>query len=514
MAVSANKNDYMNKQIPDNTDTGLYLKYGRRPAGSNDKVQAVLWPVWIHKVLYPEVQQPKMNLYQKVVMRLIRAKTHDAEDIAQLTGMHINLVKLIQAELYSRGWINALATTLTEDGVNVINEADQQSELLASGYLFQDAYTGRLWPRIEKRLNILEPVDPTTVHPEFRQDRKTGRTFKPFKPSATLRRSSQPDARAASKAWQDYRSDYRYARQLYSSCQIPEQISLSGIRIQDVQPELAWIVVWITPGNADNLWSIKDPFNIRDEAWWLTNNLSQLLESDHNLLKRLGQLIDQPEPENQTVSEWLNSLQQQAQIQVMLECPWANNEPDIAAAISILLTRKKTISDGQKYQNDLEAAITESQKLLEVLMQWLIKTYPANTGSIPKSGKTDSKLHKQLLLALGLPAMTEDVADTLSRQSLQGVIRSLSMPTSSLKALFFAAALGSVGNPEHPLKSLDAQQLQLERLLKLADLRNQASHGNSRFTGKQYQEITEAHALEQIAYALSFTEHFKEWIHG
>ena len=40
-----------------------------------------------------------MNLYQKVVMRLIRAKTHDAEDIAQLTGMHINLVKLIQAEL-------------------------------------------------------------------------------------------------------------------------------------------------------------------------------------------------------------------------------------------------------------------------------------------------------------------------------------------------------------------------------------------------------------------------------
>lgn len=514
MAVFANNNDYMNKQIPDTTDTGLYLKYGRRPSGPTDKVQAVLWPVRIHKVLYPEVQQPKMNLYQKVVMRLIRAKTHDAEDIAQLTGMHINLVKLIQAELYSRGWINAQATTLTEKGINAINEADQQSEQLSSGYLFQDAYTGKLWPRIEKRLNILDPVDPTTVYPEFQQDRKTGRTFKPFKPSATLLRPSQPDARMALKAWQDYRSDYRSARQLCSSSQIPEQIRLSGIRMQDVQPELAWIVVWITPGNANNLWSIKDPFDIRDEAWWLTNNLSQLLESDHNLLKRLGQLIDQPEPENQTVSEWLTSLQQQAQLQVMLDFPWANSKPDIAAAISVLLTRKKTISDGQKHQNDLEAAVTESQKLLEVLMQWLIKSYPASAGSLPKTPKHDPDLNKRLLSALKLPAMTTKVTDKLCRQNLQGVIKSISMPTSSLKALVFAAALGSVGNPEHPLKSLSEQQLQLERLLKLADLRNQTSHGNSRHTGKQYQKITETIAVEQIDYALDFTERFKEWING
>ncbi len=514
MAVSANNNDYMNTQIPDNTDTALYLKYGRRPSGPNDKVQAVLWPVWVHNVLYPEVQQPKMNLYQKVVMRLIRAKTHDAEDIAQLTGMHINLVKLIQAELYSRGWINALATTLTEDGVNAINEADQQSEQLASGYLFQDAYTGTLWPRIEKHLNILEPVDPTSMYPEFQLDRKTGHTFKPFKPTATLRRPSQPDARAALKAWQDYHSDYRSARQLYSSSQIPEQIRLSGIRMLDVQAELAWIVVWITPGNAYNLWSIKDPFNIRDEAWWLTASLPQLLESDRNLVKRLGQLIDQPEPENQTVSEWLASLQQQAQLQVMLDYPWANSEPDIAAAISVLLTRKETISNGQKHQNDLEAAVTESQKLLEVLMQWLIKTYPTNTGSLPKAPRHDPDLNKRLLTELKLPAMTSMVIDNLCRQNLQSAINNLRKPSSSLKGLVFAAALGSVGNTDHPLKSLTAQQLELDRLLKLADLRNQTSHGNSRFTGKQYQDITEAHTLEQIDYALGFTEHFKEWING
>tara|TARA_R110002167_G_C12704686_1_gene654214 strand:+ start:6808 stop:8349 length:1542 start_codon:yes stop_codon:yes gene_type:complete len=513
MAVSANPNGHMNNNQSLNTDTGLYLKYGRRPQGPNDKVQAVLWPVWVHKVLYPDVQQPRMNLYQKAVLRLIRAKTHDAADISQLTGMHLNLVKLIQAELYSRGWINS-AKDLTVDGINAINEADQQSEQLASGYLFQDAHTGKLWPRIEKQLNIMEPVDPSARFPEFLRDRKTGRTFKPDKLSGNYRQPSKPDTQAALKAWQDYRSDYRAARQLHSNSQIPEQIRLSGILMQDTPPELDWIVVWITASNTVTLWSIKDPFDIRDEAWWLNNSLPQLLETDRNLLKRLGQIISEPEPDNQTVSEWLASLQEQAQLRVMLNYPWASKEPDIAAAISVLLTRKETIASGQKHQNDLEAAITESQKLLEVLMQWLIKSNPTNTGSMPRYRKNDHAINKQLLTKLGLPAITEPVADTLCRQSLQGAIKSLSTPSSSLKGLVFAAALGSVGNTNHPLKTLTDKQLQLDRLLDLADLRNQTSHGNSRHTGKQYQEITAAIALKQIDYALGFTEHFKEWING
>lgn len=514
MAVSAKPNGHMNKTPPDHTDTGLYLQYGRRPQGPNHKMEAVLWPVWVHKVLYPEVQQPQMNLYQKAVLRLIRAKTHDAEDIAQLTGMHLNLVKLIRAELYSRGWINDQATTLTTEGINAINEADQQSEQLTSGYLFQDAHTGELWPRIEKRLNIIDPVDPAARFPEFQRDRKTGQTFKPYKPSGNYHQPAKPDTQAALKAWQDYRSDYRAARQLHSNGQIPEQIRLSGIRVQDNPPELAWIVVWITPSNDLTLWSIKDPFNIQDEAWWLTGSLPQLLEADHNLLKRLGQLIDQPEPEDQTVSEWLASLREQSQLQIMLDYPWAQKDPDIAAAISVLLTRKETIVSGQKHQNDLEAAITESQKLLEVLMQWLIKTYPANTGSLPKHNKSDHELNKKLLTALALPAFTDQVIETLSRQSLKAAISTLRTPSSSLKGLVFAAALGSLGHDNHPFKQLTEQQLQLRKLLDLADLRNQTSHGNSRHTGKQYQEITEAIALEQIDYALGFTEQFKEWING
>lgn len=495
-------------------DSSTYLKYGRRPPGKNDQVQAVLWPVMVHRVLYPEVKQPGMNLFQKAVLRLIRAKTHDAEDIAQLTGLHTDLIKLIQAQLLSRGWINDQATELTDTGIKAINEEDDQTEQLASGYLFQDAVTGELWPRIDNKFKVMEARNPEEKYPEFIQDRKTGYPLKPFKPRPPSTHCVQPDTKDALNAWQDYRADYRAARQLHTSSQIPEQVKLSGIRFQTEQPESSWILVWVTPSHDSNLWSIKDPFDIRDEAWWLKDTLPQLLENNNHLLKQLAKLIGQAEPDEQTFAECLQSLKEQSMLNVMQNYPWAQKEPDIAAAISVLLTRKETLEHGQNHKNDLEAAVTESQKLLEVLMQWLIKTFPANTGSLPKQNKNNHELNKKRLAALALPAFTDQVIEPLSRQSLKAAISTLRTPSSSLKGLVFAAALGSKGHDNHPFKQLTNQQLQLRKLLDLADLRNQTSHGNSRHTGKHYQEITVKIAVEQIDYALLFTEHFKEWING
>ena len=488
-------------------DVGTYLNYSSKPPG---KAKALLWPVLVHRVLYPEVNQPKMNLFQKVVMRLIRAKTHDVGDIALLTGLHINLVKLIQAQLLSRGWINDKATDLTEVGLKVIHEEDVQSEQLASGYLFQDALTGKLWPRIEKRLAIIEPINSDEKFPVFAQNRKTGKTQKPFKTRFKKVSYTAPSMQDMLSAWQDYRSDYRAAQQLGYLSKSVKRVTLSGLTYQSEMPESAWVFVWVTPSQDSKLWSIKDPFDIRDEAWWLEDSLPPLLESDSNLARALGKLIGQPEPDNQTVSEWLISLQEQADLQVMLDYPWVKNDPDIASALAVLIKRREMLESGQNHNNDLQAAVIEAQKLLEVLMQWLIKSFPANIGSVPR--KSNSQVNKQKLLALALPAFTESVCTTLSRQNLQAAIKSFNKPKSSLKSLVFTAALGAVGNEDHPLKFLSKQQLQLDKLLDLADLRNDAGHGNSRHTGKVYTEITIEIAQECIEYALQFTEQFKEWI--
>lgn len=84
-------------------ESGLYLKFDAKPRG---KRKALLWPVLVHRVLYPDPKRPQLNLLQRAVLGLVRAKTVRAEDLAELTGLHLNLIKLIQAQcVVMDGWL-------------------------------------------------------------------------------------------------------------------------------------------------------------------------------------------------------------------------------------------------------------------------------------------------------------------------------------------------------------------------------------------------------------------------
>ncbi len=91
------------------TETGTFLKFGEKP---NVKSKPILWPVMVYRVLYPEIQTPRINLFQRAILGLIRAKTTRAETIADLTGLHQDLVKLIFAQSRSNGWLDEKAVVM------------------------------------------------------------------------------------------------------------------------------------------------------------------------------------------------------------------------------------------------------------------------------------------------------------------------------------------------------------------------------------------------------------------
>lgn len=490
-------------------ETGCFLNYGRKPRG---KTQPLLWPVQVHQVLYPAVADDALNLFQITLLRLVQAGSHQADEIAALTGLHTDLIRLIQAQLYSRGLLDDQARELTGAGLAALDEEDAQREQLATGYLFQDAITGQLWPRIEAQLAVIEPVDPQAQFPTFSVERKTGKTWMPFLAKAGRQAISVPDQQAILKAWQDYRADFRAARQLHSAGALPGQIRLSQFQQAAAAPFSARVLVWVSAAHNARLWRISDPFDIREQAWWLDDSLAAMVADNRPLAGRLARLIDQPAPEQQTVEQWLQSLQQQVTFRVTLDYPWLEKEPDLAAVLAPLLELQARLEAEQPHRNDREAAITNSQKLLEVLMQWLIHRFPGDTAALPKVKRHCRDRNKALLLALALPAFTEPVCETLAGQSLSSVRQTLKRPRGSLKGLLFAAALATAGKDNHPLQTLSAAQLQLDKLLALAELRNQTSHGNSRYTGKEYTEITVEIAQAQIAYALRLIEQFREWI--
>jgi hypothetical protein len=145
-------------------------------------------------------------------------------------------------------------------------------------------------------------------------------------------------------------------------------------------------------------------------------------------------------------------------------------------------------------------------------MQWLIKTYPADTRSIPPRKDWNWKLNQRILRALGIPSFTEKVVKVLAGQQLTQVIRACDNPTDSVKALLFAAGMGVIAEPGHPFKVLSSEELKLESLLELAQLRNQSSHGQSRFNKREISDISRESVIDNIEYAKNFTECFKDWI--
>ncbi len=491
-------------------ESALYLKPGSKPRG---KSKALLWPVLVHRVLYPDPQRPKLNLLQRAVLGLIRAKTVRAEDLAALTGLHFKLIKLIQAQCVSNGWLVSNADALTDSGESLLNEEDIAESNMKSGYLLQDALTGKFWPRLVVQLSQTEPVDQLARYPEFMTERKIGKTYSPFMVEAN--RASLPglDHESLMVAYRDYREDYSASRQLRASHDLPEQISLHGVQRLDAVAQSARILVWVTADEyGQGLWSVNDPFGLRENAWWLHEPLMQAIENNTHLLAYLESLVSIPRIDNQTVEQWLEALRKQTELQVLIEYPWVERQPDIKRHLAALLVRREKLLQGDTSPQELDAALVESQKLLEVLMQWLIRAYPADVGLLPSQQRADYRLNQRILNALQIPALTVAVISLLARQKLDQVIRACSKPVSSLKALLFAAVMGTFKEPGHPLKVMGPAELQLEKLLYLADLRNQSSHAQSSFTGKEQTQLTERMALDSIQFALSFTAQFKEWM--
>lgn len=491
-------------------ETGTYLKFGGAPRGEK---RPVLWPVLVHRVLYPDAKRPQLNLFQRAVLGLIRARTVQAEAIAELTGLHPNLIRLILAQGWSNGWLVENASALTPGGERLLDDEAVDDANLKSGYLLQDALTGQFWPRLVAQLNQVEPKSPLARYPEFMDERKNGRSIRPFVIMGGKSDLPPLDHESLMLAYRDYREDYRASQQLGQGSPLSKQISLQGVQRLDDAPQSARVLVWVTADDYGlDLWSIKDPFELRENAWWLQNTLRQVIECDKSLLAHLQPLVAIPRADNQSVEQWLEALRNQTELQVLIEFPWVERQPDIKRHLAALLMRREKLQQGDRSEQELDAALMECQKLLEVVMQWLIRSYPADIGQLPKQQRIDQKTNQRILSALQIPAFTADVIRPLSGQEINQVIRACTRPKSSLKALLFAAAMGTLNAPQHPLKVLTDRELQLTRLLALADLRNQSSHAQSSFTGRESTQLTGQMALDSIQYALSFTACFKEWM--
>ncbi|SNY58512.1 hypothetical protein SAMN06297280_3424 [Arsukibacterium tuosuense] len=488
----------------------LYIQVGSKPKG---RLKAILWPVLIHRVIYPEMRRAEANLFQRAVLALLRAKTDSIDSLAELTGLHEDLIRLVVAQCQANGWLAPDGKRLTESGMTLLDDEDEDSTDLKSGYVFQDAITGRLWPRFSRSLHELTVLNPTEKFPQFLESRQSGRKLRPYLINSKKAQSADLDINAFMYAYREYRDDFRAMCQLGTAKSHLDQIRLPGIQSVDSKPKSARVLVWLNVNNNSDLpFAIRDPFELRNEAYWLQDALLESVKAEQGLLKHIGGLLDKPVAEKQTVDEWVQTLRQQAEIRVLAEYPWLDSENDIVRYLSVILEWNEKLSSYSPHINELEAAVIDCQKLFEVFFQWLIKRYPADQNNLPKSNKNNWEVNAAALNALNIPSFSKDVVDALKRLSPKDLFKVISRPSHSLKTLMLAAAFGVKDHPRHPFKTLTNEQLQLSTLLKLADARNDSGHGNSVYSPRKTEELTKHLVDEYIKYSLDFITLFKDWM--
>jgi len=170
----------------------------------------------------------------------------------------------------------------------------------------------------------------------------------------------------------------------------------------------------------------------------------------------------------------------------------------------VLRWRTKVIEQGLGHY-DLENTYADAQKLCEAVCQWIVRTNRVDINVIPDVQHRDPRLNATLLEALMLPALTPQTIRTLANQDTKTVRNVLRGKNQSLKAMLFAALMTTLDVPDHPFRRLSAEALALDRLLRLANLRNDANHASGR-------DFTVTEVVHDAQFALNWASQFGEWM--
>ena len=119
----------------------------RFPYRGYPKSTWLLWPVFVWRIVAPIPKDREINIFQRSVLALARARVDHVAKIADLMQIDVNLAGLIVTELQSRGLLDSWGG-VTANGLKLLDNAQIASpDELNVGYMLSDPFTGKLWPK-------------------------------------------------------------------------------------------------------------------------------------------------------------------------------------------------------------------------------------------------------------------------------------------------------------------------------------------------------------------------------
>ncbi len=497
----------------------LALNYGPRPAYRHDWAQRVylVWPCAAWRVVAPMPSDRRINVLQKAVLGLSRCGSFTVSEIAARLHLHPQLIETIGMELVGSGWVDPKTWRPTSKGLAMLKEEEEAMDSLVSGWVFQDPWTGDLWPFFARQLKLQEAI-PASGHGRLSLSLETGKgTIKVYAWCLDSPPSpGQPATEMVLKAIKLFRRREKLKGSIrWAESGLDDFISegssemLARIAFISDQPEPVGLVTYgYLPEGGGLPPQICDPFGFvgDDKMWRHLQNLAgcdDAASAAHREFLRLAQVKDAPAFTEQLK---LHRLAAEAQLLDSLSL----NIKSFPAIFDHLADAQNYLSLAIKLgtdpQGQLASTIQFCRKALEALLKEVARqspltdAYKSLTGNASLDRATVEKIASDVGFTSPLPEKIREAigggSDTKER--IKGIGRNLKN-VFSLNAAIVATLLACSRDSMHPFRQAAKRDPELiTKFIAIIDAGNPASHDESHNSRPRHFTASEAMAIHDL----------------
>jgi hypothetical protein len=235
----------------------------------------LLWPVWVYRVVAPDVSDRKLNVFEEAILGMLHSGAESLQDIADSLSLDPELTAYIaKHELVERGFLDDSTLRPTPYGVQHLQGQVARSVRKTVGFVFQDPWTLQLWPVFRDRLEFIELEYGDNGFPDLILGGTKGRPWRQHAhclipwgaPAAT--RPPAEDVLKAVRAETRMRARSRNSLYVDEDDDVVERLdqqfgTFRQVSFVDDQPEPHFAVTYMyTPhdGSGDAEWYACDPF--------------------------------------------------------------------------------------------------------------------------------------------------------------------------------------------------------------------------------------------------------------
>lgn len=447
----------------------LRLNYGKDP-----NARWVLWPVFAWRVVAPAPKERKLNLFQRAVLGLARAKVTAIVDVTDRLLIAPDLAGLVVLELQNMALLDH-AGEPTPRGLKMLDDIEEDPPDEAQvGHVLTDPFTGKVWPRfLSGDLPIADVELNDNGWPVLLSgsagDPWKDRTFSVLPSGRDGVVMARPSARDVLRAARQHRRQRDYD-EVDDDRDVPR---LQRVSFVDDRPQPCLLALRVRRHDSGD-WMVDDPFG-HGEAIELRARLEERLDSHKGLRPWLAPLVG-----SDPTAPTLGHLQAEATWKVEERLTLAIRQHDAVRERLVAMHRALLEAESQDAPLDKwDDVLVKAQRAVERALHTVHRNH--RDGGPPlfvKLAHSDREFNLGLLDAmaadLGFRTPLPVTLSSVKRGKIQSAER---WGGGSLRPLVVLGLLCADRDEKHPLRRAGrtAPDL-LHRLDELATARDRAAH--------------------------------------